>query len=175
MNEPDLSSWPTKAAAAAQLKMSVRSLERRISEGAIETQLRPRPEPGKRPEQVCNPADIAALMPAAFVVPASTPAPPASSQELMRGTDQPQAPDALTATLSALLALSARPAAPAEPGPRWLTREAAEKRSGLTALQLRRAIHQKCVTAIGRGQSCRIDSQSLDKFAGFRSQKNSEI
>jgi hypothetical protein len=63
--EPD--AWPTIEEAAARLNTSVRTMWRHAEARRIE--MRKRARPGKKPENICNPADIERLMPAAHVMP----------------------------------------------------------------------------------------------------------
>ena len=60
--------WPTQQEAADTLQISTKTIERYAQEGKIE--MRKRPRPGRKAENVCNPTDIERLLPAAHVMPA---------------------------------------------------------------------------------------------------------
>ncbi|SRR5712691_11442869 len=60
MPSPDLSTWLTKADAAARLGISQRTLDRLDAKGEG-PECRNRPRPGKRPEPVYSPSDVETL------------------------------------------------------------------------------------------------------------------
>lgn len=174
MSEPDLSAWPTKAAAAAALQCSVRSLELRIQGGEIE--VRPRRRPGQRRELVCNPRDIESLKPPAFVLPASSELKRANANGLAVPTTQrgdqppssgnaPQALDALAAWLSTTAAAQQPQNAPEEPKP-WLTLDAAAQLSGLSQAFLKRECRAGNIRAVRDQRKWMIHRPSLLAFDG---------
>jgi predicted DNA-binding transcriptional regulator AlpA len=63
----DLADWPTEEQAAAVLGVARKTIMRYIADGKI--QKRTRPRPGRKPMNVCNPADVELLMPPAHVMP----------------------------------------------------------------------------------------------------------
>jgi hypothetical protein len=70
-----LASWLTKQEAADKLQTSVRSIERRIATGEVESRKRRKPGPKQQYETVVNPADVAQLLPVAHVMPVTETAP----------------------------------------------------------------------------------------------------
>jgi hypothetical protein len=143
--ETALLDWPTIPAAAARLGVSERTLERRIAAGEIET--RGRRRPGKRPETVCQPGDIARLMPPAHVASNKTALQPAQRPE-MDGWRM----------MTAVAALSSR-----RTGKSWLTLKEARDTSGLSVRLLRRLISAGEVQAIRDG-AWKIDRASLEAW-----------
>lgn len=110
----DLASWPTKLEAAHKLGIDVRTLERKhIASGQIEVRERRRDR--KRPEPVCNPADVERLKPATHVMPAAAATCEPQLSEKSGSIGALELIAAFAATLQ-----QARPAR-ARPQPRWLT------------------------------------------------------
>lgn len=145
MAELALLDWLTVPEAAARLKTSERTVERRIAAGEIETQ--PRSRPGKRPETVCHPRDVGKLMPQAHLVKADT----GSALAPMAGLE-------MWGMLAGLAMRSSRGA-----GKGWLTLTEASKSSGLSVRFLRRLIRAGEIQAV-KDRAWKIDRFSLDTW-----------
>lgn len=157
---PDLTTWLTKAEAAARLQTSTRTIERYISRGEIETRSRKRP--GRKPEPVCNPDDVERLAPHAHVMPARSLAPLAPRQPAAALAPATQAPDAL-AMLAAFAQAMAAPRN-GQPATRFLTLEQASEASGLSQRFLRRAIASGDLPAVKDGRAWKVRREDLDKL-----------
>ncbi|MGH9583325.1 MAG: hypothetical protein ACRD4O_10350 [Bryobacteraceae bacterium] len=147
----ELSRWPTVAEAAALLKLSRRSLERRIAAGEIE--MRKRARPGKKPEPVCNPRDLEELAPQAHALPPMRLAsiPPMAAES-----------GAIAAMLREWLSITPGDRKPAEDSQRrWLTLEEAAQFSGLSARFLGRKRGQ---LGVKDGRIWKIDRRKLEAF-----------
>jgi D-alanyl-D-alanine carboxypeptidase len=172
-----LESWYTEAEAAARLGTTARTVQRYIEQGKIEVQKRPRD--GKKPENVCNPRDVAALMPSAHVMPEATPATSNGGTEIAVFPNQQRMPfdtgvllnfiEALTVALQRQQqpALPAA-AAPAETLPPWLTLSEASAQSRLSPSFLREQIRAGKLIAVRGGPhgSRLISRKSLESFEG---------
>ncbi len=162
MSEPDLSAWPTKAAAAAPLHCSVRVLELRIQVGEIEVRPRRQAKLGSRRELVCNPDDISRLQPPAFEM-------PADERESVAGAnarpDQQRMPAMAPPALPALAAwLATTSAAPQRSEPAqtlWIPINEAAQITGLSKIFLRRACEAKTITAVRDGRQWKIQRAAL--------------
>lgn len=172
--DPDLTRWPSVEEAAAILQTSRRSIERKFERGEIE--IRKRTRPGKKPENVCNPADVEKLKPAAYVIqnyqedeaPAPRNAPPRGSTlddfalRLWEAIERarPAALEGKT-TIAPLLTLSELSLK------LWLTVEEAAALSGYAESKLRAAIAAGTVKATRGGprRSWIIQRAALEEFA----------
>ena len=74
----ELDHWPTMEEAAQQLRISMRTMWRHSQRGALE--IRPRAAAGRKPVNVCNPADVEKLKPGPYVYVARTEAQEAKHQ-----------------------------------------------------------------------------------------------
>lgn len=175
--DPDLTQWPSVEEAAAILQTSRRSIERKFERGELE--IRKRTRPGKKPENVCNPADVEKLKPAAYVIQkyqedeaeAPTPrnAPPRGSTlddfalRLWEAIERarPAAIEGKT-TIAPLLTVSELSLK------LWLTVEEAASLSGYAESKLRAAIAAGAVNANRGGprRSWIIQRASLESFEG---------
>jgi len=75
MPDEDLTQWPTIDQAAALLQTSIRSIWRHNENGKLE--MRKRPRPGKKPENVVRPEDLEKLKPQPYPVRMPPPGPAA--------------------------------------------------------------------------------------------------
>jgi hypothetical protein len=139
----DLSHWLTKPEAAARLGVSERTLDRMGSSGPARAE---RPRPGKKPEVVFNPDDVAALTaPKPDINPPAMPrlgAPANTAALALRGEGAmpPVVTAALTIIEKVAQTMSERRPAPATFQEIWLTAENAAAYSGLSkALLIRLA------------------------------------
>lgn len=172
-SDPDLSSWPTKAEAAAALHCSVRVLERRIQAGEIE--VRPRRRPGARRELVCNPHDVDSLRPPAFAMPAAE-VQGADAADFAGHTAErlhqqqliAAAPPSLPAIAAWLTeALHAKQSTATEPDAKpWLTIDEAARLSGLSQNFLKRECHSGALKAVRDQRAWKIQRTSLLSFDG---------
>ena len=167
MSEIDVSQWPTLDEAAAQLQTSPRTLQRQHRRGMLE--LRKRPRSGRKPENVCNPADLERLQATAYVLPPETP--PKTTNGI--ATRVPRAGSTrLSESILERLALALPPPAgcPAVPLDRklWLTLEEASAYSGFGRSVLERGIADGQLTAEKRGprRAWIVQRASLEIFAG---------
>jgi|SRR5579884_330049 len=131
-----LSQWPTIAEAAAALQTSSRSIERRIAAGEIEARHRPRP--GRKPETVCNPADIERLKPQPFVMPET-----AANGALTKAEKIPAA-----GALDLIAAAIAGAHHTGPPARTWLTAAEAAEASGLSIRLLKRLASAGQIAAV---------------------------
>jgi excisionase family DNA binding protein len=152
----NLNNWPTEAEAAAQLSMSLRTLQRYAKAGEIE--IRQRPVPGRKPEAVVNPRDVERLKPGAFVM-----APEQDDKVTPRQRQQPA--DVLGALFAYLQQQQRLLAAPPAP---WLTLDEAAEQSRLSRRFLRKQIRSKKIRAVRGGPhgALRIHRASLEGFKG---------
>lgn len=172
----DLSQWPTLEEAAAILKTSVRSLWRHNERGELE--MRKRPKPGRKPENVVRPEDLEKLKPQPY--PVRMPA-PQFHPEAFSMTTPALTGNHLDRFLDALQNLGAQralppPAEPARPAPAavdldrklWLTIPEAAVYSGFSSLKLRAAIKDGRLTARPDGPrgAVIIRRAALEEFAG---------
>lgn len=164
----ELSEWLTVAEAAAALATSARSIERRIRAGDIEVQHRARP--GRKPETVCNPADIDRLKPAAFVMPATlVPVPaPASTHERI-------SPAGTLDLITAALQAAAQREAPEPHRRAWLALDEAAEASGLSAAFLKRQAKAGAIAAVRDGRKWKFHREQVLQWipAGTKSPKTS--
>jgi len=160
----DVSKWPTEYQAADAIGVSVRTLQRYAEAGKIE--IRPRPRQGKKPENVCNPRDVDRLLPAAHVMPADEPEPPAKPTEAMVRANGKPTFDVLGALIALVTQQQKLLAAP-EPKP-WLTLDEAAEASGLTAAFIRRQIAEAKIAATRGGPhgALRVHRASVLEFRG---------
>lgn len=160
----DLSNWLTKAEAADRLGISERTLDR-LCAGANGPERQTRRRPGKRPEVVFNPDDVAARQPKQplHVVPSGS-----NVVARVPGGAGAALPTGLPPEFS-LLALAAYERAVAsapelQPRP-FLTLAEAADYSGLTETFLRKLVSEGKLSAV-RDRSLKIRKASLDEFAG---------
>lgn len=148
--------WPTIEEAAAQLQTSVRTLWRYKKEGAIQTRKRQRP--GKKPENVCRPQDIARLMPSdVHVMPAS-----AAGKEI---TIRRPAPKTWEGALERIATIMAVPASVAIGVKLWLSLDEAAAYSGLARADLLKLCQEEKLIARKSG-GWKIQRKSLEEFEG---------
>lgn len=167
----ELSEWPTIKEAAAALQTSPRSIERRISAGEIETKKRSRPL--RKPETVCNPADVQRLKPPAHVMPAeqarlnTRPAEQSDAGELVRTGPGTQERNPALSALDLLVGLGATMAAKNESRAshkRWLTVAEASDSSGLSERFLRGLIRSNGIAAVKDGRTWKIGRDALEEW-----------
>ena len=154
-NGIDLSGWPTKAEAAAQLDTSARTIERMISDGRIEGKRR-RNANGTR-ETVCNPRDIENLQPATHLMPETSAVTPIARNEIIGR------PDPLELMAAALAALAGQQQPIREEPRAWLTVKEAADYNGLSEALLRRAIRTGKLAAV-KDRRWKINRAALDQF-----------
>jgi hypothetical protein len=154
---PGIETWPTIEQAAEQLQTSVRTLWRYKKEGAIQTKKRPRA--GKKPENVCRPADIARLMPSDVQVMAGG---PASKQITIRRP----APKTWEGALERIATMMTAQTASVAIGVKlWLSLDEAAEYSGLARTDLLLLCKQGKLTARKSG-GWKIQRKSLEEFEG---------
>ena len=161
-----LVSWWTKQEAADQLQTSVRSIERRISAGEIESRKRRKDGPKLQYETVVNPVDVQKLMPSAHVMPATETTPTASSRAAELPPQTPNIYDFLQALLATVATSATAPRQPAASEKPWLTLEEAATRSGLTVPLLKELCKTRKLQAIRDGREWKIHRKVLDAFEG---------
>jgi excisionase family DNA binding protein len=153
----DLSTWLNKTEAAARLGISERTLDRLAAEDkGPERRLRPRP--GKKPEPVFNPDDVAEMAPKeqTHVVRFAAPSPAA----------EPTPVFPVTLAIAALERIADRvvPRIPPQAKP-FLTVAEAASYSGLSESYLRRMVREGRMPYV-RDRGYKIRRADLDSFAG---------
>jgi excisionase family DNA binding protein len=162
-----LASWLTKQEAADRLQTSIRSIERRIAVGEIESRKRRKNGPKQLFETVVNPADIDRLLPAAHIMPVGEQAPAASSNRVdSAAAAQPSTNlyeffQALLATLATNATIPRQVAAAAK---NWLTVAEAAEHSGLSEMFLKRQCQAGNIKAVRDGREWKIHRPNLDAF-----------
>lgn len=157
----NLAGWPTKLEAARELGIDVRTLERKhIAAGQIEVRERRRDR--KRPEPVCNPADVERLKPATHLMPAA-----AATRELQL-PEKSGSLGALELIAAFAATLQQARSAPARPQPRWLTVDEYAARSGLSGRLLKLAVkdeqHRAALNAWRDGRKWKLDAWTLETY-----------
>jgi hypothetical protein len=177
MPEVDLTQWPSVEEAAVALRTSARSIIRHNERGELE--FRKRPRPGKKPENVVNPADLEKLKPAPY--PVKMPAPQFSPEP--RQIFDHSAMNRFVSGLAEAVASHTRalppapePAAAPRPEPPavaldrklWLTLPEASVYSGISSSKLRAAANEGLLRARPDGPrgALIIKRASLEEFAG---------
>lgn len=159
----ELSAWLTKDQAAEALHASVSTIERMIRRGELENAHRT--TKGRKPETVCNPAQIAARIEQpsnpGYLTPGSasatgTPA-TASLAQVTKTPGPAQAP------IQALLAALSQAIAPPRPA-KYYTLEQAGKATGLSVQYLRRIIKAGSLSAIRDGRVWKIRERDLSQL-----------
>jgi excisionase family DNA binding protein len=172
MASPDLSTWLTKADAAARLGLSERTLDRLVAAGKG-PECRDRRRPGKRPEPVYNPRDLDVLAGAAAARPAVIAAASPIGQpqlDVQRAIDAEgimwgEIPRPLGVVLRVIeqLAQITRHPEPAAASPPWLTMREAAKYSGLSESLLRRLARSGELFSVRDGAR-KVRRHDLDKL-----------
>ncbi len=160
-----LADWPTIEEAAAQLNTSVRTMWRHAEARRVE--MRKRPRPGKKPENVCNPRDVEKLMPAAHVMPPEK----AGAETGLARRVQNGAPHPWQGALERIATiLSAQQDGRIDTiGPTqqlWLSLKEASTLAGLSRKYLLRACEEGRLESVRDGRRRRIRRASLEAFAG---------
>jgi hypothetical protein len=167
-SKASIEGWPTMSEAKEQLQVSERSMWRYAKTGAI--QIRKRPRPGKRAENVCNPRDIARLMPSdVHVMPAETkaitirrPAPKTWEGALERALDRlvtvlvPAEPKGIAAPRPDTMPIAKK---------LWLSLDEAAEYSGLARADLLMLCRTEMLTTRKSG-GWKILRKSLEEFEG---------
>lgn len=157
--------WVPKAEAAARLGVSMKTLERHINAGRIETRRELRE--GRRPATLCRVGDLEALLPAGFLMPAASAIAPADARSPVDV--------ATVATIVAMLLgkrelLQDGAAAAAvglderRPVCRFLTIRQAALSCGLSVAWLRRAIADGSLPHVRDGRSIKVRREDLARL-----------
>lgn len=147
---PDLSQWLTKSQAAEQLRTSISTIERMIQRRELESTHRP--QPGRKPETVVSPADIARMRPL-VATPAFLTAP--QTQELAAIAPTPAA--AIAPLLAAFSQAFTQPRIPQ----RYMTLEEASEATGLSVRYLRGVIKAGQLQAVKDGRKWKVKPSEL--------------
>jgi excisionase family DNA binding protein len=159
VNEPDVSGWPTIPEAAVFLAVSPRTIERKAERGEID--VRKRERPGKKPENVVNPADVERLRPKSHVVVRHV------MNEEPQTDGMPAKPFDVLGALIALVTQQQKLLTAPAPCP-WITVQEAAELSGLSAAFIRRQIAETRIAATRGGPhgALRVHRASLMEFRG---------
>jgi excisionase family DNA binding protein len=167
-----LESWPTETEAAAQLGTSAKTIARYASQGKIE--VRKRPRPGKKPENICNPRDVDRLRPVAHVMPDTGTQDDALSDEFVEGAKnvlalrpkpQPETAAFLDFIRTIATAIETQRRIVQMPT-LWLTLKEAAELSGLSKNYLKRMIESTKLQAVRDRRGWRIRRAALEAFEG---------
>ena len=159
----DESTWLTEQQAAETLGCSVPTIRRYVEAGKIEQ--RKRPIPGRKPENILNPEDVQALMPAPRVMPRLG---HQTAESLAIRPQQPSTPQAAGALLAALEAIAAtRPVTVGIKDKLWLTLDEAGTLSGRSKSWLVRQCQEGMLAAEKDG-GWRILRRSLEDYHPYR-------
>ena len=139
--QPNLTAWLSKEEAADALRTSIKTIERMTARGQL--RCAQRPAPGRKPQPVYDPEQIAGLMRQRELLP------------LALG-------DGITPT-ALVPAASAFASAPSQL-PRFLGLEQAAAYCGLSAPLLRRLIREKQLQALRDGRQWKLRREDLDKL-----------
>jgi hypothetical protein len=142
------SAWPTESEAALTLATSVKSIQRYAAKGLIE--IRKRPRVGRKPENICNPQDVAKLFPAAHIMPPEPVANGSAPEGIVRRPHVQPAPDFMTIIQTIATAMEAGREIVQTRAPKlWMTLKEAVEYSGLARADLERLCR---MADEGRGQ-----------------------
>lgn len=182
MPEVDLTQWPSVEEAAVALRTSARSIIRHNERGELE--FRKRPRPGKKPENVVNPADLERLKPQPYPVRMENGTGARFQDEIANLPPPPMAGDRFERFLNAIEAATTQRALPPAPEPAaaprpeppavaldrklWLTLPEASVYSGISSSKLRAAANEGLLRARPDGPrgALIIKRASLEEFAG---------
>jgi len=160
-NKPAETAWLTKQETLAQLGISERSLDRRVTQGQIQKQLQARP--GRAPEPLYHRGDVERL--------SAHPAYPLTDQRAIAARPaeaRPPAPNALDAfapLVAALFEIQAQRSAatiPAAPAPQWMGEDGAAEYSGLSSRLIRALVRSGRLPALRDGREWKIRRADLD-------------
>lgn len=170
----DLSSWPNEAGAAAQLQVSIKTIQRYGEHGKVE--VRKRPRPGKKPENIYNPIDIDRLKATPLVLRPERTEKDKTTNPITTTVRSEKLRELSESFLERLLVALERPPAPAIASPGvvapslkpWLTIQEAVAMSGLSQAFLRSRVREGKIFGVrgGRNGALRIHRASLEAFGG---------